>query len=68
MTSGDVFCSAASVLLLSFCDSTDLCKFAVKLDCANSCSASFYEFTPMSHFNVSEAKAFEVFTQQITHH
>lgn len=67
MTSGDIFCSAASVLL-SFCDSTDLCKFAVKLDFASSCSASFYKFTTISHFNVSEAKAFQVFTQQITHH
>lgn len=46
MTSVDIFCSAASVLLLSsLCDSSDLvCKCAVNLDCVNSCSVPFYKW------------------------
>lgn len=50
MPAVDIFCSAASVLLLWLCDSSDLCTCAVNLDCVNSCCA-ILQMNHISHFH-----------------
>lgn len=45
MTSVDIVCIAASVLLSSSCDSSDLWKCAVDRGCVSSCSLPFCKWT-----------------------
>lgn len=67
MTAVDIFCSAASVLLLSLCDSSDLCKCAVNLDRVNSCSVPFYKRTT-SIISCQCSIAFVIVFKALTHY